>query len=256
MSLKNQFLGVSRKLKGQFDRSIDIPHDGERGESREKSIVKDFLEEYLPKRFSIGTGHVFDTTNNSSLQQDIVIYDAFNCPTIFQDESTSLYPCESVYAVIEVKSTLNTTELRDGLSKVESVKQLIKNPLPLQLGPGISTSGVQQTFGAVFAFTNSTSIRTLRRNLSKMQREIPRNHWINTVGVLDVSTITYVDPEENNIVNHPADDFVLASWETGEDSLLLFYLLLMDHLNRSVATPPNMMAYARSNLSYPSEWDS
>jgi len=86
----------------------DIPHHGEKGGLRERRVT-DFLASVLPKRYGIGTGHVVDNQGNTSNQSDIVIYDAVDSIILPIDNHYSLFPCESVFGVIEVKSTLTAS---------------------------------------------------------------------------------------------------------------------------------------------------
>jgi len=86
----------------------DIPHHGERGGIRERRVV-DFLRFILPQRYGIGTGHIIDRDRMISKQSDIVIYDALDGIVFPIDNYYSLFPCESVFASIEVKSTLTAS---------------------------------------------------------------------------------------------------------------------------------------------------
>jgi hypothetical protein len=86
----------------------DLPHHGERGGIRERRVAA-FLRSILPRRYGIGTGHIIDSKGKTSGQVDIVIYDALNGVHFPIDEYYSLFPCESVYAAIEVKSTLTAS---------------------------------------------------------------------------------------------------------------------------------------------------
>lgn len=47
-----------------------------------------------------------------SRQVDIVIYDAFACPKLPVDDSAAIFPIESVFGAIEVKSDLSSGELQ------------------------------------------------------------------------------------------------------------------------------------------------
>ena len=93
----------------------DMPHQGEKGGIRERR-VKDFLSSILPKKYGIGTGHIIDSQRDSviSYQMDIVIYDAVDGIVLPVDDYYSLFPCECVYAAIEVKSELNAADGEKG----------------------------------------------------------------------------------------------------------------------------------------------
>ena len=128
MDTKEIFRGISQKMMQDFESiSSQIHHSGSKGEVRE-AILKKFLEDYLPKKYSLSSGEVIDREGNVSNQCDIVIYDASNCPLILNQGDFNVFPCEPVLATIEVKSILDLSEIRDCLKKTKSIKNL-KRPL-------------------------------------------------------------------------------------------------------------------------------
>ena len=58
----------------------------------------------------VGTGFVIDSTGNVSKQQDIILYEKSFCPVyrINDLDEVAYYPCEGVFAVGEVKSTIGS----------------------------------------------------------------------------------------------------------------------------------------------------
>ena len=95
------------------------------GSARETAVRSKF-ENIFPQSIGVSTGCVIDVENHTSKQTDIIIYEKDICPvfSINDTPESSYYPCESVIAVGEVKSTLGTNELLDSFAKIESVKQL------------------------------------------------------------------------------------------------------------------------------------
>lgn len=95
------------------------------GSAREQA-VRLKLEKLFPQAVGVGSGCVIDVQNNTSKQTDIIIYEKDICPvfSINDTPESSYYPCESVIAVGEVKSTLTTVDLLDAFVKIESVKSL------------------------------------------------------------------------------------------------------------------------------------
>jgi len=99
-------------------------HPGELGTDREE-IVRSFLRAYLPKRFEVSTGFVFDVNGAVSKQIDVVIADSLVCARFETVGGTRYYPCESVVAVGQIKSSLTSKKkLHDALANLESVKFL------------------------------------------------------------------------------------------------------------------------------------
>ncbi len=101
-----------------------IGHGGEKGRVVE-GLVVELLESFLPKRFSIGSGIIVTSSGQVSSQTDIVIYDNFHNAPIKMHHGFSVFPIESVYATIEVKSTLDDDKFKKTLednAKLRSFK--------------------------------------------------------------------------------------------------------------------------------------
>jgi len=105
-----------------------VPHQGEKGGVRERR-VRDFLKSYLPRKYSVASGHIIDRQGNVSLQEDIVIFDGTNSPILRIDDYYQVFPCESVYATVEVKSTLNTTEIEKCIEHTNNLSTLDRGNL-------------------------------------------------------------------------------------------------------------------------------
>lgn len=169
-------------------------HSGMRGELYE-ALLRDFLRDYLPQRFYIGTGQVMGSNpslnseglySRLSKQIDIVIFDALNHPILLP--KYELFPIEGTLAVIEVKSKLTTQELvGDGgaLENIESAKRLLSKEADTVLQTpriveiegqnAVDVRSMPSPLGVVFAFESPTSVETLIQqwknwNSAKFQR--------------------------------------------------------------------------------------
>ena len=107
-----------------------IPHQGEKGGIRERR-VSDFLKSHLPRKYGVGTGHIIDREGTMSLQEDIVLFDANNSPTLRIDDYYQIFPCETVYATVEVKSTLDTQAIDACIEHTKRLHELNRG----ELGP-------------------------------------------------------------------------------------------------------------------------
>jgi hypothetical protein len=87
-----------------------IPHESEKGGLRERRVC-DFLERHLPDKYGVASGHIIDRLGKVSLQEDIVIFDKSNSPMLRADDYYQIFPCETVYATVEVKSKLDIKEV-------------------------------------------------------------------------------------------------------------------------------------------------
>jgi hypothetical protein len=111
-----------------------VPHEGEKGGIRERR-VRDFLACHLPDKYGIGSGHIVDKKGTMSLQEDIVIFDRINGPVLRIDSYYQVFPCESVCATVEVKSTLTSGEIEKCIEHTRRLEELDRIDHRGDLGP-------------------------------------------------------------------------------------------------------------------------
>lgn len=123
--LDHYFSSVYNKLEADallFNRKL--PHSGLMGAENELAIAQ-VIRGFLPPRFGVEVNAlVIDRFGKSSKQADIVIFDAQRNPNYFK----KVFPVELVYAVIEVKTTLNSSEAHGALDNLASVSELEFRP--------------------------------------------------------------------------------------------------------------------------------
>jgi hypothetical protein len=100
-----------------------IPQEGEKGGLRERR-VRDFLANYLPSKYGVASGHIIDSGGEVSLQEDVVIFDRVNCPVLKADPYYHVFPCESVFATVEVKSVLDAKAVAECVSHTHRLREL------------------------------------------------------------------------------------------------------------------------------------
>ena len=118
ISRQSIFEKASAKLRQDFDELYSVPHSALKGAEAEK-IIRSFLNNHLPKRFSAGSGFIIDPSDKISRQTDVVVYDAINCPVYRASEEAAIFPSTNVAAVVEVKSKLNKDELISAFNNIE-----------------------------------------------------------------------------------------------------------------------------------------
>lgn len=94
---------------------------------------------FLPGRYGVTTGKVVDSNRGQSEQVDLIIYDTFYSPLLFTLGDATFVPAESVYAVFEVKQTLDKAHLDAAAAKAASVRRLHRTSalIPNQFGKEI-----------------------------------------------------------------------------------------------------------------------
>lgn len=103
IDLKQLFQGLQSQMTSQLNTNREfILHPGSKGDSLENAWIE-WLQKYLPNRYSVDKAIVIDHEGNTSHQIDIVIYDNWFTPFIFSQNGFHYIPAEGVYAVFEVK---------------------------------------------------------------------------------------------------------------------------------------------------------
>ena len=122
---EQEVLSVKLKLS-----SKSITHDGVMGEVNEQNFIE-VLRKYLPNRYAVDSAIVIDSNGATSDQIDIVIFDQQYTPTLLDQHDHRFIPAESVYAVFEVKPTINKVYLEYAAKKAESVRVLERTSVPI-----------------------------------------------------------------------------------------------------------------------------
>jgi len=127
MKIKHKLLdalrNTSKKIESDMEDSKLFTHTGQIGTFRE-NIIQKFIRPFLPDCYSIGSGQIFDQKDNMSKQIDLVLYDQLFSNVLFKNNETKLFPFESVYGTIEIKSMLTSDELVKSIDNIISVKEL------------------------------------------------------------------------------------------------------------------------------------
>lgn len=129
-SAEEQVLALEIELS-----SKSITHSGVAGAVNERHFI-DFLRRYLPKRYEIDSAIVIDCNGKSSDQIDVVIFDNQYTPTLLDQKSHRFVPAEAVYAVFEVKPTINKAYLEYAAGKAKSVRALHRTSVPIKHSDG------------------------------------------------------------------------------------------------------------------------
>lgn len=240
---------IAKKLKIDFDGvTRQIEHNGVKGSARE-DLLKDYLRNLLPNKYSISSGIIIDFNQNQSKQQDFIIHDAFNCPSFFKTDSNTILPIESVYATIEIKSTLNYDTLKQSVENIESVRKLHKLPNRNIISNDYNE---QYPLGFVFAYSSDYSLEQIQKKLFELNKSVDGRHQISIVCVLDKGLIFNV--YKDNLTNFtiiPTNDTVLARSDSDiENSLYSFYLLMLQYLDNVYIQVPSLIEYAKKNNSF------
>lgn len=173
------FFEASKKLRQDLDRTMSIPHAGERGGEVE-NILKRFLKDHLPKRYDVTSGFILDRNDNVSAQTDVIVYDASSCPVLETYEDNLIVPSDNATAVIEVKSNLTKEDIEDAAGKIANIKSLSKSKIDLPPGPWNLN-----TIGILFAFKSTLSLETVGKHYHSSFAKYGLGRHIDYIFILD-----------------------------------------------------------------------
>ena len=154
------FASVSKLLneKSTMIKAGFSTHHLSGGENREV-LVSRFLEEYIPKAYGISTGLIISKDGEFSNQADILVVDQLHNAPLFPDVDKKIWFVESVYSMIEVKTYLSTTDIRDSIKKCIKFKNLERN-----FGSVPQFPKIQDSLFVIWAF-DAPSAETLKANI-------------------------------------------------------------------------------------------
>ena len=132
---------------------FSITHDGKRGDVAEYHFIA-VLRQFLPSRYQVDSAIVIDSQGMTSDQIDIVIYDRQYTPTLLDQRQHKYIPSEAVYAIFEVKPTINKFYLDYAGGKIASVRRLHRTSAAITDIRGINAPNLHKAIlGGIIAAT-------------------------------------------------------------------------------------------------------
>lgn len=151
----------------QLCAALGIPncHPVTKGDLSEAQWIH-FLKGFLPNRYDVAKGYVFDSLGEISDQIDVIVFDPFHSPLIYDAPNGEKYvTAESVYAVFEVKQTADKGHLEYAQEKIGSVKKLHRTSRGMiASGKQMDARSLPRIIGGLLA-TDSVSSETLKSHM-------------------------------------------------------------------------------------------
>jgi hypothetical protein len=189
--------GARQQLLLDHRKSAQFANSGIKGDERAAALIK-FFKQRIPDVFEITKGEVIDCFDNRTGQLDIIVYDKLASSPISQQEENSIIPCESVYAIIEVKSVLNKEEIK----KCLRASELIRNLRPFKHrfvdareGGAPANEEAHRCFYLVFAYDSDLSADNW------LKKEFDRLNLVASENNFRASTIDRVFVADRGIIN-------------------------------------------------------
>lgn len=249
IEIKDLFAGMQKTMLGELnlDRKI-ICHQGSKGDAMENSWIE-LLHKYLPSRFSVDKAMVIDYEGNVSDQIDVVVYDNFYTPFVFQQNGFKYIPAEGVYAVFEVKPDLKGNVGKESYiqyagKKIASVRALKRTSVGIiNAGNQCPARSLTPILGGILANTCSMKEKTLKSKLSALSgiEQLELGCAVdNYAFVIDYTQGTTRVTTDKDTIDKYYTERVLNTihFSKTENSIFTFVLQLSHYIQQAIGTVP------------------
>ena len=90
-----------------------------------EAIVRDFVGRFLPRRYEVVHGLVYNSkTGKKSPECDVIVYDIERAAPLFKSEDLVIVDGNYVRIVMQVKSQLTSTTLKEAIKNLKLVKEI------------------------------------------------------------------------------------------------------------------------------------
>lgn len=240
--LLRYYEGIMNSLRGDATINGLFEHQGLKGNGNE-AILRELLQKYLPRKYGVGSGVVVDHLGNQSKQCDLIIYDAVQYPALLSLSNVHFFPVETVYATIEVKTTLNSREAQKALDNIASVRSLdfisVTFPVPTTGFFPLPPITSSPPLGFIFAYRSETqSLKTFRGWFSESSFSSPT-----LIGCLDFGLIYLQSQNGRMVVEPPIEN---SSFQD-----MMFPLYDASANNEPIVVETSEQTYLKENTVYP-----
>ena len=231
------FSAQAAELQKALD--ANLSRDGAKSPARGKDVGAfreffGFLKDHLPAQFSLATGKVRGKKHLLNKGCDLLIYDRW-CSR-FLEMAGGYVLVDSVYAAVSLEKELTTQALNAHVSLSSAVKSLY------HMSTESPDNQIVPLFTILLAYSSRVPLishKTAIRDAAQ-EREVPIHMEPDMVCVMDQGMI--IKDWEN------AGDYKVV--ETGPDTLMWFFVLLLEYLDRDGVMKYQLRDYIRGNRTY------
>ncbi|MCB1166892.1 MAG: hypothetical protein KDK33_12100 [Leptospiraceae bacterium] len=207
------------------------------GKEKDLRIYKEFYEyvrDLLPPSFSLGMGKVRSRKHVLNRTVDIIIFQKW-CKR-FLELTGGYVLADQIFAFGSLETDLETRHIYNHASITEAVKTLYAQDI------GLGDTDLVPAYSILFAFKSSLPLLSHKKALEDIavEKDIALNRETDLLCVLGQGII--VKDWENQ------GEFKVI--ETGEDTLMWFYILLLEYLDRDGNLGFDPRGYIKENKEY------
>lgn len=233
-SIKDLFTNLQLKMQGELQLSSALEHPVDSGDNAEESW-REWLSRYLPNRYKVNKATIIDSNDNTSQQIDAVVYDAQYSYLAFKEHDILYLPAESVYAVFEIKQTLNKSYLEYAANKAASVRNLHRTSAPIPHAGGVYPPRPLLPILSGILTTNCDWSPAFGTSFKNNLKSFLGNQQVDCGCVISEGSFFFDAPNSQ------------LTLSTKEDSLVSFFLGILTKLQGMATVPAiDLNAYAKT----------
>lgn len=250
--------GVSGRLRASLGASGPLGDSLTKGELREEDLSNAFRP-HLAARYELVKGVVINAAGDESDPQDLVLLDTAVLPTILGTHTTRAVPVEGVAGTVQIKSVATKASIESAVGNVASAKRLLHADQRF----GVPASGAHKPgfwstsatfFGGALFLSAGGDVATLADAYARSVMALPPRERCDAACIVDRVAVLWGDPSRGRGLHFAArgeQAEAPLSLFAGEDSLLLFYMTLVEHLRNWITPPFDWLAYVFGTRSAP-----
>ncbi len=248
--LRQAIAGLVLKLRASLGASGPLGDSLSKGELREEDVVAAFRP-HLPKRYDLVKGVIVDSEGNESDPQDVLLFDAAVLPPILAASHTRVLPVEGVVSTIQVKSNATKPNIDGAIANIASAKHLLASTPRYGYPPGDAGrpgpwSTTASFFGGILCLSGPTDVHKLVEHYAYAVSRLDPRVRPDALCIVDKVAVLWGNPSKGSGLHFA---FRAENAETplalfaGLDSLLFFYMSLVEHINHWITPPISWLDY-------------
>ncbi len=226
---KSNFLTESLKLRLE-KKGITSPSEKDIRLFKE---FYDFIKDHIPIGFSLAMGKIRNRTHVLNKNCDLIIYKKW-CKN-FLKLTQGFVLVDQIYSFISIENELSTENLIKHIDLTQSIKTMYA------MDYSITDERILPIYSVLFAYKSRIPLLSHKLTLihTSQEKEIPINYEVDMVCILD-----------QGIIIKDWEQSTFKVIETNEDTLMWFYILLIEFLDRENELKIDLRSYIKEQKEY------
>lgn len=193
----------------------------------------DFIKDHIPIGFSLAMGKIRNKTHVFNKSCDLIIYKKW-CKN-FLRLTGGFIPVDQTYAFFSLENDLTTDAIVNHINFTQSIKTMYAMDF------GISEDEIVPAYSILFAYKSRIPLLSHKLAIihSVEEKEISFSHSVDLVCVLD-----------QGIIIKDWQHGIFKIIETKEDTLMWFYILLIEFLDRNNELNIDLRSFLKEEKQY------